>query len=86
MTKEYNRNEELQSLIKKSILEIDDIIEKKQLELILCELKKMNISDNCLLTFPHMLIDSWDGDKHLSNLLLSYATSYEKERKKKYGY
>ena len=65
------RNSELQQKIK---LEI----EKVQLQTILTELQKSNMQKNVILSYPRIIVDSWDYSDQLGMELLELEELYRK--------
>ncbi|WP_026528207.1 hypothetical protein [Butyrivibrio sp. VCD2006] len=51
-----------------------------QLRQILTELEAMSTTDNALISYPRIIIDSWDHNDNLGAELLELADLYEKKR------
>ena len=69
----YKRNSELQQKIKLEIEKVKMGQSKKnmvQLQTILTELQKSNMQKNVILSYPRIIVDSWDYSDQLGMELL----------------
>ena len=77
----YKRNSELQQKIELEIEKVKVGQSKKnmvQLQTILTELKKINMQKNVILSYPRIIVDSWDYSDQLGMELLELAELYGK--------
>ncbi len=75
------RNSELQQKIKLEIEKVKMGQSKKnmvQLQTILTELQKSNMQKNVILSYPRIIVDSWDYSDQLGMELLGLAELYKK--------
>ena len=79
-------NKELQETVKKEIERsrtLSDEYRLKQLEQVLFELKQLQKDPSYKLSFPRFIVDQWESDNPLSDLLLVYSQGIEKMQKEK---
>ena len=75
--------QELQHLVSDEIRKVESGTGEKsvyQLKTILSELCAMESGPNLVLSYPHLIIDSWDYADTLGKELMVLAGEYEKER------
>lgn len=75
--------QELQHLVSDEIRKVESGTGEKsiyQLKTILSELRAMESRPNLVLSYPHLIIDSWDYADTLGKELMDLAGEYEKER------
>ena len=75
------RNSELQQKIKLEIEKVKMGPSKKnmvQLQTILTELQKSNMKKNVILSYPRIIVDSWDYSDQLGMELLELEELYRK--------
>lgn len=79
-------NKELQEIVKKEIERsraLSDEYRLKQLEQVLFELKQLQKEPSYKLSFPRFIVDQWESDNPLTDLLLVYSQGIEKMQKEK---
>lgn len=79
-------NKELQEIVKKEIersCTLSDEYRLKQLEQVLFELKQLQKDLSYKLSFPRFIVDQWESDNPLTDLLLVYSQGIEKMQKEK---
>ena len=79
-------NKELQEIVKKEIERsrtLSDEYRLKQLEQVLFELKQLQKDLSYKLSFPRCIVDQWESDNPLTDLLLVYSQGIEKMQKEK---
>lgn len=79
-------NKELQEIVKKEIERsrtLSDEYRLKQLEQVLFELKQLQKDLSYKLSFPRFIVDQWESDNPLTDLLLVYSQGIEKMQKEK---
>ena len=79
-------NKELQEIVKKEIERsrtLSDEYRLKQLEQVLFELKQLQKDLSYQLSFPRFIVDQWESDNPLTDLLLVYSQGIEKMQKEK---
>ena len=75
------RNSKLQQKIELEIEKVKVVQSKKnmvQLQTILAELQKSNMQKNVILSYPRIIVDSWDYSDELGVELLELAELYRK--------
>ena len=75
------KNSELQQKIKVEIVKVKEGQSKRnmvQLQTILTELQKSNTQKNIILSYPQIIVDSWDYSDQLGVELVELAELYKK--------
>ena len=75
------KNSELQQKIEVEIVKVKEGQSKRnmvQLQTILAELQKSNMQKNVILSYPRIIVDSWDYSDELGVELLELAELYRK--------
>ena len=75
------KNSELQQKIEVEIVKVKEGQSKRnmvQLQTILTELQKSNMQKNVILSYPRIIVDSWDYSDQLGMELLGLAGLYKK--------
>ena len=75
------KNSELQQKIEVEIVKVKEGQSKRnmvQLQTILTELQKSNTQKNIILSYPRIIVDSWDYSDELGVELLELAELYKK--------
>ena len=75
------KNSELQQKIEVEIVKVKEGQSKRnmvQLQTILTELQKSNTQKNIILSYPRIIVDSWDYSDQLGMELLGLAELYKK--------
>ena len=75
------RNGELQQKVKEEIEKVKEGQSERnmvQLQTILTELQKSNTQKNIILSYPRIIVDSWDYSDQLGMELLGLAELYKK--------
>jgi len=77
----YKKNKELQAMISAEIEMVNKGLSKKsifQLHTILNELYLMESTKRLIVSYPRLIIDSWDYSDSLGDELLELAQQYKK--------
>ena len=75
------RNGELQQKVKEEIEKVKEGQSERnivQLQTILTELQKSNMQKNVILSYPRIIVDSWDYSDQLGVELVELAELYKK--------
>lgn len=78
---DLGKNQEFQRLVADEICRAESGLSTRnvyQLRTILCELRSMEKAPHAALSYPHIIVDSWDFNDELGKELMRLAAEYEK--------